>query len=85
MCTLRYNEKKCSSRWTKSSQDEMEINAQTNDALHHVVSTFQHDQRNNKQHLHTERVELKAGNMMNDEFVPWPFKVTISASRVIVA
>ena len=63
----------------KSSQDEIDVNAQRNAALHNLLEKLKKSHvPKSSQHLRTERLEVKSGNEMIDQFQPWYFGVVFS-------
>ena len=56
----------------KSSQDEIDVIAQANAALRHLVEKLK-PTSTSTEHAQTERIEVKTGNQMIDHFVPWYF------------
>ena len=56
----------------QSSQDGIDVHAQQNADLQHLLGMTQHEQQT-PAHVQTERVEIRSGNAMIDQFAPWYF------------
>ena len=54
----------------KSSQDEIDVIAQANAAVQHLVEKLK-PTPTSTEHARTEHMEVKTGNQMIDQFVPW--------------
>ena len=61
----------------RSTEDEVDINARHNTVLQDIVGQLNEQKEND--HLRTERGEVKTGNAMIDQFVPWYFGVAFAS------
>lgn len=63
----------------KSSQDEIDVNAQCNAALHNLLQQLKTSSKHlSLEQLRAERIEVKTGNEMLDQFQPYYFGVAFS-------
>ena len=63
----------------KSSQDEIDVNAQCNAALHNLLQQLKTSSKHlSLEQLRAERLEVKTGNEMLDQFQPYYFGVAFS-------
>ena len=61
----------------KSSQDEIDVIAQANAAVQHLVEKLK-PTPTCTEHARTECMEVKTGNQMIDQFVPWYFGIAFA-------
>ena len=62
--------------YERSSEDQVDINARHYDFLQDLIGKLINQTNNN--HLRTERIEVKTGNAMIDQFAPWYFGVAFA-------